>query len=278
MKKIFILAVTATLVACSSKTKGSDSVSDSDADDQELVVEESDISPEVKNFKSPDLALNMLHSKVEYAVTETYSAKEKKHDEFEKGKLQYVDSIFFDESGRMTRKSTTYKDSDYWVHSVVEVYNYDSNGKLKKASMVQDTKQGKIKFNVKVTRDANGYISEIGYQHSSGDDVENFADHYKWKDGQLKSLMNVGWEWTTETKYKYDENGFLHKASSESGEEGMVSTSSEKYDYISFDECNNWTIRTVKSESTGETWEEAPTPAKTTVSYTFQQRTLVYRK
>jgi hypothetical protein len=276
MKKIGMLLFAGLLVACNSKSKVSDqeTVADNEGEVAEEVVEPG-ISDEVKNFTSPDLAFHMLHSKVDYVVTTTYSA-EKKGEEIVQGAVLSVDSIQFDTEGRMVYKSNTNKDKRTWYDSAVEKYNYTANGELKSATVVRSSD---MKYNLKVKRNAAGYITLISYRSSS--DESSFDIKYKWENGVLKSYDTSYWESSDGSVYKYNDKGFVSEERFSYGDTDGGSTTIYKYNYTAQDECDNWTRRTDSAETTYESYEGPDgTPVKDAPIYNYyiEVRQIVYQK
>jgi hypothetical protein len=267
-------------VACNSKSKVSDQ--ETVADNEEQVAEEvvePGISDEVKNFTSPDLAFNMLHSKVDYVVTTTYSA-EKKGEEIVQGAVLSVDSIQFDTEGRMVYKSNTNKDKRTWYDSAVEKYNYTANGELKSATVVRSCSYD-MKYNLKVKRNAAGYITLISYRN---DDESSFDVKYKWKNGVLESYDTTYWESSDGSSYKYNDNGFVSEERFVYGDDDGGSDTTYKYDYTSQDECGNWTKRSVAGKCVYEHYnnedglESTSTFDAPIYNYYIEERQIVYQK
>lgn len=243
MKRISMLLIAGLLVACNSKSKVSDQ--ETVADNEEQAVEEvveAGISDEVKNFTSPDLALNMLHSKIDYVLTTTYSA-EKTGDEWTQGAVISIDSLKFDSEGRMIYKSITNEDPNTWYKSEVGTYTYTADGVLKSATVVCPQN---MKYNLKVKRNAAGYITQISY--NCGSDESNFQVKYKWENGLLKSYDTTYWESSEGSCYTYDENGFVSEEHFAYGDSDGGTTSTYKYNYTAQDECGNWTKCFVSEE------------------------------
>jgi hypothetical protein len=279
MKKIGMLLFAGLLVACNSKSKVSDqeTVADNEGEVTEEVVEPG-ISDEVKNFTSPDLALNMLHSKVDYVVTTTYSA-EKKGEEIVQGAVLSVDSIQFDSEGRMVYKSNTNKDERTWYDSAVEKYNYTANGELKSATVVRSSN---MKYNLKVKRNAAGYITLISYRNN---DESSFDVRYKWENGVLKSYDTSYWESSDGSVYKYNDKGFVSEERFSYEYTDGGSTTIYKYNYTAQDECDNWTKCSVNEERVNYHKEFNIDDLTTTTTkdapifrYYIEERQIVYQK
>jgi hypothetical protein len=271
MKKIGMLLFAGLLVACNSKSKVSDqeTVADNEGEVTEEVVEPG-ISDEVKNFTSPDLAFNMLHSKVDYVVTTTYSA-EKKGEVFKRVNVISKDTVQFDSQERMILRTT----SEYGK----ERYVYDQYGKLIK-STIGDTNDMRVK------RDANNYITSLDYifvsDNSEYDDYE--AGHeYKWENGLIKTYTFSGWEWTDVFTYEYDANGFVSVERFEDIADGQRTFSTIKYKYTAIDERNNWIERIGSQKIVPAHYEfkddkEVLVYETTTYNYYIDVRQIVYQK
>jgi hypothetical protein len=270
MKKISFVLLAGLLSACSAHS----SVGETDTEEEEVV--DTDINDEERNFNSPDLTLNALHSKVDCAVTLTYAAS-MKNGELNKGKLVQVDSLYFDEAGRMIRKVVNI--SEAWTSSSVETFEYDTDGKLKSGKAVQKYGNESYKYKVKMNRNQDDYIVGIKYISDIKDVTMDSTDEYVWDNGLLTSFTNTGYEWTTTSEYKYDDDGLLHQERVESGEEGMVSITTIKYDYKDFDEFNNWTNCSVKEVTDSyEDYEVLTKVGESEVAYKIKERQIIYRK
>lgn len=270
MKKIgFLLLAGLLTTACGNQQKETVAT----VDDEE--VEDSGINEEVKNFKSPDLALNALHSKVDYAVTVTYGA-EMKNGELQKGTIEQVDSLYFDECGRMIRKVVNI--SEGWNSTTIETFEYDADGQLKSAKSASKYGTDTYKYKLKMSRNADGYIASIQYLSDIKDETMDSTDKYVWDNGLLKSFTNIGFEWGTTTEYEYDDNDLLLKEHCETDDEGMINITTVKYDYKDFDEYDNWTNCSTKVIS--DAYEDAEVRSKTSseISYKIKERQITYRK
>jgi hypothetical protein len=279
MKRISMLLIAGLLVACNSKSKVSDqeTVADNEEQAAEEVVE-AGISDEVKNFTSPDLALNMLHSKIDYVLTTTYSA-EKTGDEWTQGAVISIDSLKFDSEGRMIYKSNTNKDERTWYESEVGTYTYTADGVLKSATVVRSRD---MKYNLKVKRNADGYITMISYNR--GSDESNFQVKYKWENGVLKSYDTTYSESSDGSSYKYDENGFVSEEQFVYGYSEGGTTCNYKYIYTAQDECGNWTKCSVSEECVDSHVEfniddltETTTKDAPIFRYYIKERQIVYQ-
>jgi hypothetical protein len=281
MKKIGMWLFASLLVACNSKSKVSDqgTVADNEEQITEVAVKPA-VSDEVKHFTSPDLAFNMLHSKVDYVVTTTYAA-EKKGEEIAQGAILSVDTLQFDSEGRMVYKSNINNDERTWYTSAVEKYTYTANGELKGATLVRSINNDKLKYNMKVKRNAKGYITLITYTYTPMGGENDFSVEYEWKDGVLKSYNTGYWESNDGSNYTYDDKGFVSEERFTYGDTDGGSTRIYKYEYTAQDECDNWTKCSVQEETTYESYEGPDgTSVKDKPIYKnyIKERQIVYQK
>jgi hypothetical protein len=251
------------LVACTSKPKNGE------ANDNEK--QQSAISDEVKTFTSPDLALNQIHSKIDHIVTTTYTAK-KEGDQYTQGKLEKVDTIYFDNDGKMIRKSSPNEE---------ELYNYNLDGTLNNAFLLVHHDDSDSKYVIKVKRDVQKYITDISYYYAGTDESFNFKMYYTWQNGALATSRTLGWEWEEQTTYEYDADKLCLRDITNNYDQGTTTTITATYQYTAFDGCNNWTRRISTNEWKEEEWIPGTDETiKSEPQYfcKIQERQIVYQK
>jgi hypothetical protein len=207
------------------------------------IVTDVGVSDEVKNFTSPDLALNDLHSKVAYVVIKSYNVKDSDSTAQENASPEIVvystDTIQFDPSGRMIRRVSSYGDSD---KDMVEMYIYSPEGELTKAYAVRRDRVDEYKL--RVTRDANNYIIKINhiYVHDGPlDDSKDYEEVYNWENGLLKSIGSSHQISNEYKRYEHDERGLVSECiQAYRNDYDTFTKFSDTYEYIEFDKCNNW--------------------------------------
>jgi hypothetical protein len=287
MKKIGMLLFAGLLVACNSKSKVSDqeTVADNEGEVTEEVVEPG-ISDEVKNFTSPDLAFHMLHSKVDYVVTTTYSA-EKKGEEIVQGDVTSIDTLFFDSEGRVIRFYSINKQKTDYGSTTETKFNYTPDGKFKDANSVSVNNGHKSKGKLKQKYNSKGYITETAYTEIPSNGESDYREEYTWENGLMKTSTYYGWEWVYNSTYEYDDNRLLSKKHCEFADQGEVSITDTKYSYSELDECGNWTKCTKTNEYTYAHEEFiSPDDGRTklvydegsTYDYSIEERQIVYQK
>jgi hypothetical protein len=240
MKTFSMLLVVCILAACNRKQV--------DTSNRIQVVTDAEASEEVKNFTSPDLALNDLHSKVAFVVIKSYSIGNSKYSTAQENvspkiDVQSIDTVQFDPSGRMIRRVRSEGNHD---RDMVETFIYSSEGELKGAYAVQRNRIDEYKL--RITRDANNFIRRVEhiYVHDGAfDDSKDFVEEYDWENGLLKSIGSSYQGSNEFLSYEHDERGlvseshYVHRNDPEIFIKSFTK-STKTYDYIEFDKCNNW--------------------------------------
>ncbi len=246
MKKLTMIMAVALLTACGGN-KNADENTESTIT---VPLSESDsISDEVRNFTSPDLTLYDLHSKVRKMVTDTYNASFSK-GEYTTHELLSTDTIFFDAKGRMTRHVSGDKNGI----NVTIKFEYNPDGSLLSAAQTNSYLDGIYHLALSVKRDNDGYITSIE-SVCRRDESQGSTDTYTWKDGVLTAFHNTGWEWNTDRKYAYNEEGYRDTITEEFQDDGGSEKTVTRYTYGSYDVLKNWTERTSIVETTSYEWD-----------------------
>jgi hypothetical protein len=225
------------------------------------------------NFSTPDLTLYELKANVEQVVVDNYTATFA-GGVIKDGELSSSDTIFFNDKGLVYKLITAVPGK----YVSVDQFNYTDEGHFENGSRVVRSDYWDYDLTLTLKRNEHGDVTHISGSSPIYDE-QGFEDEYKWHEGALVESRSHGAEWSTTNTYVYNPSGRRETMTSQRIE-GLDSLSVEtKYDYVSFDDCGNWTKRTTTDVTTehSRVAEDSQSSEKPT-TYTVQQRTITYRQ